>query len=123
MFVIFDSTSFDIIRFLFITKDQKKEYLVTAKNREMLEHFSLALSKENKSLDDITGIAVLVAKGSFTSTRIAVTIANTLHYAKKIPVMGVLDCNDVSFDDLDTKFKQSKDTYLHPIYSGEPNIN
>ncbi|MFA6423748.1 MAG: hypothetical protein WCV83_00345 [Candidatus Magasanikbacteria bacterium] len=47
------------------------------------------LLEENKQLSDLRGLAVVVGKGKFTATRIAVTIANTLAYSLQIPVVAV----------------------------------
>lgn len=44
---------------------------------------------DGKKLADLRGLAVVVGKGKFTATRIAVTLVNTLAYALKIPVLAV----------------------------------
>ena len=78
------------------------------------------LHQQNSEVKDLTGIAVLVGKGSFTSTRIAVTIANTLAYSLQIPVVAT-----VSFDEagLMNKIKNTPvGVLVSAVYSGEPNI-
>lgn len=51
------------------------------------------LEQKNLSVADLEGVAVVVGQGSFTSVRIAVTIANTLAFTNKIPVVGIMDVN------------------------------
>lgn len=43
--------------------------------------------------DRLKGLAVLLGAGRFTATRVAATVANTLAYALKIPVVGVSNLN------------------------------
>jgi hypothetical protein len=57
--------------------------------QDLLAIIDRLLSDENKQLSDLRGLAVVVGKGKFTATRIAVTVANTLSYALKIPVLAV----------------------------------
>lgn len=52
------------------------------------------LLDEGKKLADLRGLAVVVGKGKFTATRIAVTLVNTLAYALKIPVLAVDDWSE-----------------------------
>ena len=84
---------------------------------EAIDHF---LKKEDKKVEDLKGLAVLVGKGSFTSTRIAITVVNTLALVLKIPVVSVssvLDTNVVQ------KIKNSiPGVFAAAVYSGEPNI-
>ncbi len=78
------------------------------------------LQEEKCVLKDVKGIAVVVGKGSFTSTRIAVTVANTLSYALGVPVVAT---SSIDEPDLITKIKNAKkDVLVSAVYSGEPNI-
>lgn len=45
-----------------------------------------ALKKANKNLGDLTEIAVNEGPGSYTGTRVGVSIANALAYSLQIPV-------------------------------------
>ena len=72
-------------------------------------------------LKDLRGIGVVMGAGSFTSTRAAVTIANTLAYALRIPVVA-LPANWTT-PELLTKLKKAKPgQYVSATYSGEANI-
>lgn len=94
-----------------INNKAQKSLLVVLKN---------FLSKNKKKLRDITGIAVVVGKGRFTATRIAVTVINTLGYTLKIPVVSVIS-NDV--DLVEKAFKKAKQgVYVSAKYSGEAHI-
>jgi hypothetical protein len=44
------------------------------------------LSKHNVQPSDLIGICLVTGPGSFTSSRISLTIANTLHFVHKIPL-------------------------------------
>ena len=108
------------------------------------EHFFLELTVNNKSvqvsgkdnetppaildrglkqiklpLNELLGIAVLVGKGRFTGTRIAVTFANTLAFALSIPVVAVLEKNNW----LGLIAKQPAGVYVSAQYSGEAHIS
>lgn len=46
------------------------------------------LKKRKKSLSDITSVEVNIGPGSFTGTRVGVSVANALGFALNIPVNG-----------------------------------
>ena len=76
--------------------------------------------EEKCVLKDLGGIAVVVGRGSFTSTRIAVTVANTLSYALGISVVATSSIEEIGLVD---KIKNAKkDILVSAVYSGEPNI-
>jgi len=78
------------------------------------------LSAEKKTLSDLKGIGVVVGLGRFTSTRVAVTVANTLAYAMKIPVAGV---TKIDYQDFDSIIQQTPvGQYVSAKYSGEAHI-
>jgi tRNA threonylcarbamoyladenosine biosynthesis protein TsaB len=47
------------------------------------------LKRSNESLKDLSAIVVLTGPGSFTGTRVGVTIANALSWALGVPVFGI----------------------------------
>ncbi len=75
----------------------------TPQEQDILFFLHEMLNKKNKSIDDLTEIEVNLGPGSFTGTRVGVTIANALALALKIKVNG------------------QKPPVL-PIYSSPPNI-
>jgi hypothetical protein len=40
-------------------------------------------------LDDLDSVGVVTGPGSFTASRVSTTIANTIAYAKQIPIVGI----------------------------------
>lgn len=55
---------------------------------EVLENIEKLLKKTKKSLKDIKSILVNRGPGSFTGTRVGITVANTLAWSLDIPVLG-----------------------------------
>jgi len=86
---------------------------------DLLLGLQLVLKKENLSLNDLQGLAVRVGVGKFTSTRVAVTVVNTLAYALKIPVVGVKEFMENTVAEIK---RQTPGIYVSAAYSGEPNI-
>lgn len=81
------------------------------------------LKEQNKNMKDIQGIAVVVGKGTFSSTRSAVSVANAWTFAEKIPVVTVHDERGKDFTEIKKQLQTKKPG--DPVtaeYSGEPNI-
>ncbi len=77
------------------------------------------LSNVDKQLSDLRGLAVIVGRGKFTATRIAVTLANTLSYALQIPVLAV----DNWFENIQKNIQASPvGQYVSAQYSAPANI-
>lgn len=96
------------------------QHIYSASENNLVVAIDKCLREEKCTLKDLEGIAVVVGKGSFTSTRIAVTVANTLSYALSIPVVSTVSIEDAG---LITKIKNAnKDILVSAVYSGEPNI-
>ena len=89
------------------------------KNKDLLEIVDQLLLDESKQLTDLRGLAVVVSKGKFTATRIAVTVVNTLSYALQIPVLAVTDW----YEDLIKDIQASPvGQYVSAQYSAPANI-
>lgn len=89
------------------------------KNQSLLELIEKFISGNGFLKEDLKGVAIVVGKGRFTSTRVAVATANTLAYAFNIPVLAVSDFKDEIFEDLK---KQISGQYVSAEYSGAANI-
>jgi len=88
------------------------------RNRELLSCID-----DMRKREEIHGIMVVVESGSFTSTRIAVVVANTWSYAKQIPLFTITQNEIKHIQDLIPKLlAQPKGHYMSATYSGEPNI-
>ena len=85
----------------------------------LLENIDILFKKHHFKLGDLKGVAVVVGKGRFTLTRIAVTVANTLAYAMRIPVAAIVDSPK---DWLNKLSSQPIGRYVSAQYSAEPNI-
>ncbi len=75
----------------------------TPQEQDILFFLHEILNQKGRSLNDLTEIEVNPGPGSFTGTRVGVTIANTLAFALKIKVNG-------------------RKPPVLPIYSSPPNI-
>ncbi len=113
-----DSISLTIFKGAFV---EQKNY--PAHNRELLVSITNFLEVSNLGVHDVEGIAVVVGFGSFTSTRIGTTVANTWAYSQKIPVIAVNleEAGDLTV--LEQKLlKTQPEILISATYSGEPNI-
>lgn len=91
-----------------------------ASPKPLLFYVDKFLKNSGAALADLSGLAVLIGKGRFTSTRVAVTTANALAFALNIPVIGV---SEKSYKDIEKKLKSSRrGVYVSAKYSGEANI-
>lgn len=85
------------------------------------------LAAEGVSLEEIKKIIVVSGPGSFTSTRLTVTIANAWAFAKNLPILSVPNPERKSGEDLaaeqskDWLLKNPKD-FVVPIYDRPPFI-
>ncbi|PIR03647.1 MAG: hypothetical protein COV59_05685 [Candidatus Magasanikbacteria bacterium CG11_big_fil_rev_8_21_14_0_20_39_34] len=110
------------IRLLLLGKDTRMEKDFPAENRELLLCVDEFLHENKCPVENLLGVFVVLGSGGFTSTRIAVVVANTMSYVQKIPV-GPLDSKqwDCSYDQISACLLPLGQ-YVSAIYSGEPNI-
>ena len=83
--------------------------------------------KNHLQLNKLQGIIAVIGPGPFTSLRIAVTVANTLAFSLQIPVVGLINTDNLTDRQLIkrglAKIKTVKTVnYLQPFYNQEPNI-
>jgi tRNA threonylcarbamoyladenosine biosynthesis protein TsaB len=76
---------------------------ISPRDQDILASINQILTENNTTLADLTHIQVYPGPGSFTGTRVGVTIANALAFALKIPING-------------------QKTSIEPIYDLPPNI-
>ncbi|MBH41416.1 MAG: hypothetical protein CL685_01750 [Candidatus Magasanikbacteria bacterium] len=123
MFLVFDASQKDIIHIILFDKEKRVDYSQPGKNRELLQEVATFLEKELCKKEEILGIAVVLGAGSFTSTRIAVTVANSWAFVQSIPVLGIAKEEMHNNDSLISSFKQQPvGKYITAEYSAEPNI-
>ena len=123
MFLLIDTSGRDQI-FLTLFKGEfveQKKYPVP--NRELLATIETFLTTNKLSVQDVEGIATVVGVGSFTSTRIATTVANTWAYSKNIPIRAVQAEEMANLASLEKKLTEAvPGIFISATYSGEPNI-
>ena len=123
MYLLIDCTTKDVIRLTLFSQESRVEYMAEGRNARLLSHVVLFLDQESVARGDIFGIVVVVGGGSFSSTRIAATVANTWGFVQDVPVIGV---SQEGVKDVGECIKKLTTTPyyapLHPTYSGEPNI-
>ncbi len=122
MRLIIDNTEEEKIIFYFSldNKFAQREYKKN-KNNGVLFCVDKLLSSLGLSLKNIEWLGVVVGVGRFTGVRLAVTLANTLAYSLRIPVVALPKNFDKS-----SVFKKSGKakvgTYIAPTYSAEARI-
>ena len=123
MYLMIDTSERDVIALSLFDKEQKKDVRVTASNRELLQTIDSVLTSENILPEAILGIMVVVGEGSFTSTRLATTLANTFGYVQHIPLLAI---SKKQAEDpqsmIASLLEQPSDQYLSATYSGVPNL-
>lgn len=123
MYILLGMEERDVVRIVCFTKDQAQEYQVPAKNSEILTHIDACLAKNNRTLAEIKGIAVVVGAGTFTSTRLAVTVGNTIAYVQQIPIVAVsAELKNNYTNSIELCEKQLVGIYVSATYSGSPRI-
>lgn len=119
MFLLIDNSADEMIVFHGYVDNSwiQKQYL--AQKYSVVGALEQFLRDVNKRLPDLCGLAVVIGKGKFTATRIAVTVANALAYALKVPVLTV----DGWVENLhDRIVEMPVGQYVSAKYSGEANI-
>ena len=90
-------------------------------NDSLLIYLDKFLSKLKITIKDIKCLGVVVGAGRFTSTRLAVTMANTLAYSLQIPVIKLLKDFDQTLA-LESAKQAVVGQYIMPEYSAEAHI-
>ena len=109
MFTLFIDTHYkDIKIYLFknnevISKEELSEFKSTS--TDTMPTITKVLEQANIDVHKLNKIAVCIGPGSFTGTRIGVTIAKTLAYSLNIPIVSLNSLEIVSLN-------ANKETYL-----------
>jgi tRNA threonylcarbamoyladenosine biosynthesis protein TsaB len=109
-----------------LTKDGEKiEHVLWESGRTLadglLEHITLALGRQSKTIQDLTGIIIFRGPGSFTSLRIGITVANTLARSLDLPIVGAIGEDWLATGLVELPKAQIGQIIL-PLYDREPNI-
>jgi tRNA A37 threonylcarbamoyladenosine modification protein TsaB len=119
MYILIDNSQDKKIVFHFYLNTIWSQREFTDTNRDLLVHLVEFLSQEKKQLSDLRGLAVVVGRGKFTATRVATTMANTLSYVFKIPVLAVNGWYEKLVDDI---MAVPVGAYISARYSAPANI-
>lgn len=131
MYLFIDTTSSEIILALFSNSqiiDQLIKKVPLKQAELLLKEIDKFLGRNRIKLNQIKGIIVVRGPGSFTGTRIGLTVANTINFALKIPLLGIRKKDNIT--ELDFKkiaqFSQKKEKFkkepILPFYAQPPNI-
>ena len=123
MYLLIDLSQKNTIHLALFDEKNRFDKSFEGQNRELLFCIDQFLTEKKLSKKDVSGVAVVVGEGGFTSTRLAVTVANTFAYVLQTPVLtvGLNEVND--FSALIKRFDgQPSGQYVSATYSGEPNI-
>ena len=89
MYIAIDTGENERIVFRFFSGKDWQRFEYPYQNEDaLLVGLNELLKQHQAKLADITGLAVRVGKGRFTATRVAITMANTLAFALRIPVIS-----------------------------------
>ena len=79
------------------------------------------LVKNSTNWDSIKGVIVFRGPGSFTGLRIGITVANSIAYAQKIPIVGEIGESWIEAGRMRLN-EGLNDKQVIPEYGSEPNI-
>lgn len=87
-----------------LDSEEFENHYDTPQEQDILSFLNKLLKKRGKSVSDISEIEVNPGPGSFTGSRVGVTIGNALAFALKVEING-------------------KKPPVLPVYGSPPNIN
>ena len=77
-----------------------RETVVESDPEHFLVKIQNALQEWETKFEDLKGVVVVLGPGSPTSLRVTVTIANTIGFAKDVPVIGLINPDRLPAADL-----------------------
>lgn len=85
--VVIDTTEIEITRVGLIHQSQTYRLIKPVRAQQLVTMIEQILEERKLSFADIRALAVLTGPGSFTGVRIGITVANTLSWVKKLPIV------------------------------------
>ncbi len=123
MFALFDLSGKDIIHLALFDEQCIVHKEVEGRNRELLAVLADFLDEQKVDNDTVEGIMTVVGTGSFTSTRLGTTVANTFAFVRKIPLLTITaDQIDQVQTLIPELLKRPPGQYVSATYSAEANI-
>lgn len=123
-YLFIDTSVRDTVSLSLYRAKTKNDINVKGSIQEFLEIIDKFIIDQGLSKSDIRGIVVVVGEGSFTSTRLAMVIANTFGYTQNIPLLAILRERVKNLDEciLDL-LRQPLGQYISATYSAIPSID
>lgn len=123
MYLLIDLTKRGNIHLVWFDMERRRDMEYAGKHTDVLSSLDNFFSDCGAQKTEVKGIMAVVGTGSFTSTRLAVTIANTFGYVFDIPLLS-LGAEDVALAQqfIPKLLIQPKGQYLSAVYSSEPTI-
>lgn len=121
MYILIDNSTDERIFFHYCLNTKWVQRLFKpVQDGQLLSCLDQLLSELGVKKEQLRGLAVRVGQGRFTSTRVAVTMANTLALANQIPVVGVTSSDTTNLKELIKNTPVGQ--YVSAKYSGEAKI-
>ena len=120
MYLLVDNSLPDTVVFQYVDDAAKTERILSRSPGGLLVSIQAFLAELHLEISDLSGLAVVVGKGRFTATRVAVTIANTLAFAQEIPVLAVKEFTDPHW--LQALQEAIPGRFIAAEYSAEPRV-
>ncbi len=96
---------------------------VSASPEQYLSTVDLTMREWGIEPSELSAIAVVTGPGSFTSSRISTVIANTIAFAKQIPVIPIENPDHLPLDEIINQIDVKKSTpFAIPTYNRPPHI-
>lgn len=134
MYLFINNLGEEIFLALFILKGLTLKYLAKTNlskkhnhSENILKGVDKLLNKVNKKPENLKGIIVVNGPGAFTGIRVALSVANTLAWSLKIPVVGISlvqtkDNNRLIQYGIEKLTTAKPGDLAKPFYGKEPNI-
>lgn len=121
--MLIDTSERDVISLSVFDENKKQDIRIEKNNRELLRVIVDFLNTQKIKKEDVAGIMVAVGEGSFTSTRLATTVANTFAYVREIPLLPVSKAQAADPQMLISELQvQPAKQYISATYSAAPSI-
>ncbi|MFC1787842.1 hypothetical protein ACFLZY_01330 [Patescibacteria group bacterium] len=102
------------------------ESKTTAQPEEYLKEISLAVREWGIGFEELSGVIVVTGPGSFTSSRVSLTIANTIGFTHGLPIVPIENNNHLKIKELimnlDLNDLPQVNTFAQPTYNQPPQI-
>ncbi len=123
MYLLIDLSEKDLIHLVWFGEEARVDKNYEGMNKDLLLSIDTFFCDLGVSKSGVHGIIVVVGTGGFTSTRLAVTVANTFGYVMQIPLLTInVDQVSIAQSLIPELLKQPAGQYISATYSGEPNI-